>query len=84
MDDENIPTNKSMRTSPQLTFTNAFRNNNVVLNPQNVIYDEADNKTRNFIMNGGKQLSFMTVCSDILDNSAYLNLDFLREDSHPS
>jgi len=26
----------------------------------------------------------MTVCSDILDNSAYLNLDFLREDSHPS
>jgi hypothetical protein len=54
MDDENIPTNKSMRTSPQLTFTNAFRNNNVVLNPQNVIYDEADNKTRNFIMNGGK------------------------------
>ena len=23
MDDENIPTNKSMRTSPQLTFTNA-------------------------------------------------------------
>jgi len=37
-----------------LTFTNAFRNNNVVLNPQNVIYDEADNKTRNFIMNGGK------------------------------
>lgn len=35
-------------------------------------------------MNGGKQLSFMTVCSDILDNSAYLNIDFLREDSHPS
>lgn len=35
-------------------------------------------------MNGGKQLSFMTVCSDILEHSALLNLDFLREDSHPS
>jgi hypothetical protein len=35
-------------------------------------------------MNGGKQLTFMTVCSDIFDHSAYLDLDFLREDSHPS
>lgn len=35
-------------------------------------------------MNGGKQLSFMTVCSDIMDNSADLDLVNLREDSQES
>lgn len=33
------------------------------------------------IMNGGKQLSFMTVCSDIMDASADLDIKNLRDDS---
>lgn len=32
-------------------------------------------------MNGGKQLSFITDCSDILDCSAEVILDNLKEDS---
>ena len=35
-------------------------------------------------MNGGKQLSFMTVCSDIMDTSAEMDLKNLREDSQES
>lgn len=40
-------------------------------------------KSRN-IMNGGKQLSFMTVCSDVMDHSAELDLNNLHEDSNAS
>ena len=36
------------------------------------------------ILNGGKQLSLMSVCSDIMDHSADLDLDFLKEDSNDS
>lgn len=32
-------------------------------------------------MNGGKQLSFITVCSDVMDHDADLIQDNLREDS---
>ena len=35
-------------------------------------------------MNGGKQLTLMTVCSDVMDNSAELILNYLREDSQAS
>ena len=35
-------------------------------------------------MNGGKQLTLMTVCSDVMDDSADLILDHLREDSQAS
>ena len=40
-------------------------------------------KSRN-IMNGGKQLSFMTVCSDVMDHSAGLDLHSLCDDSNAS
>jgi len=32
-------------------------------------------------MNGGKQLTLMTDCSDVVDYSAEVNLDDLEEDS---
>lgn len=35
-------------------------------------------------MNGGKQLTLMTIRSDVLDCSADLDLDGLREDSNDS
>jgi hypothetical protein len=35
-------------------------------------------------MNGGKQLTLMTIRSDVLDCSADLDLDGLREDSDDS
>lgn len=35
-------------------------------------------------MNGGKQLTLMTVCSDVMDNSADLILDYLKENSQAS
>lgn len=35
-------------------------------------------------MNGGKQLSFITVCSDVMDHDANLVLDHIREDSQAS
>lgn len=35
-------------------------------------------------MNGGKQLSFMTICSDVHDDSADLDLEYLEEDSQKS
>jgi len=35
-------------------------------------------------MNGGKQLSLMTVCSDIIDNDADLVLDFMEGNSNDS
>jgi hypothetical protein len=41
---------------------------------------EDDPRSRN-ILNGGKQLSLMTVCSDVLDNSADLRFDYFQEDS---
>ena len=44
---------------------------------------EDDPRSRN-ILNGGKQLSLMTVCSDVLDNSADLRFDYFQEDSQVS
>ena len=41
-------------------------------------------RSRNNIMNNGKQLTLMTVCSDVLDNSADLILDYLEENSKNS
>lgn len=35
-------------------------------------------------MNGGRQLTLMTVCSDVMDNSADLILDYLKENSQAS
>ena len=35
-------------------------------------------------MNGGKQLSFMTICSDVHDDSADLDLEYLEKDSQQS
>lgn len=35
-----------------------------------------DPRSRNNILNGGRQLSLMTVCSDVLDNSADLKFDY--------
>lgn len=35
-------------------------------------------------MNGAKQLSFITVCSDIMDHEAQLVIDNIREDSQAS
>ena len=35
-------------------------------------------------MNGGKQLSFITDCSDIIDYSAEVILDHIQEDSQAS
>lgn len=35
-------------------------------------------------MNGAKQLSFMTVCSDVDDEPAQLNLQYIQEDSKGS
>lgn len=45
--------------------------------------EEMDDRGRN-IMNGGRRLSFMTVNSDIMDNSADLMFDQFQEDSHGS
>ena len=45
--------------------------------------EQPPEKTRN-ILNGGKQLSLMTVCSDVMDHSADLNFDNLEEDSNTS
>ena len=44
---------------------------------------EDDPRSRN-ILNGGKQLSLMTICSDVLDNSADLRFDYFQEDSQVS
>lgn len=41
-------------------------------------------RSRNNIMNGGRQLTLMTVCSDVMDNSADLILDYLKENSQAS
>jgi hypothetical protein len=46
--------------------------------------DENDQGRSRNIMNGGKQLTLMTVRSDVLDCSADLDLDGLREDSNDS
>ena len=43
-----------------------------------------DSKSRNNILNDGRQLSLITVCSDILDTSAELIQDNLRENSQDS
>ena len=43
-----------------------------------------NSRTRNHIMNGGRQLSLMTVNSDILENSAELLFDKFIEDSQGS
>lgn len=42
-----------------------------------------EEKTRN-ILNDGKQLSLITVCSDVLDHSADLKFDMFKEDSNAS
>ena len=42
-----------------------------------------DQKSRN-ILNGGKQLSLMTVQTDVMDNSADLLFDYFQEDSEAS
>jgi hypothetical protein len=48
-------------------------------------YDmKEQDRSRNNIMNGGKQLTLMTVCSDVMDHSAELVLDYLRENSQNS
>ena len=36
------------------------------------------------IMNGGRQLSYMTVCKDVMDHEAVLLLNQLEEQSHES
>jgi hypothetical protein len=36
------------------------------------------------IMNDGKQLTLMTVCSDVMDNSADLVLDYIEDNSENS
>ena len=41
-------------------------------------------RSRNNIMNGGRQLTLMTVCSDVMDNSADLILDYIKENSQAS
>lgn len=43
-----------------------------------------ESKSRNNILNDGRQLSLITVCSDILDTSAELIQDNLRENSQDS
>ena len=35
-------------------------------------------------MNGAKQLSFITICTDIMDHEAQLLLENIREDSQAS
>lgn len=49
----------------------------------NVVPDVEKGNSRN-IMNGAKQLSFITLCSDIMDHDAELMLDNIREDSQAS
>ena len=49
----------------------------------NNIEEQEEQGTRN-ILNGGKQLSFITVCSDIMDHDAELILNYIREDSQAS
>ena len=41
-------------------------------------------RSRNMIMNDGKQLTLMTICSDVMDNSADLVLDFIEDNSENS
>jgi hypothetical protein len=45
--------------------------------------DNNQGRSRN-IMNGGKQLTLMTIRSDVLDCSADLDLDGIRDDSDDS
>ena len=49
----------------------------------NMVPDVEKGNSRN-IMNGAKQLSFITLCSDIMDHDAELMLDNIREDSQAS
>ena len=44
---------------------------------------EEDPKSRN-ILNGGKQLSLITVQSDVMDNEADLKFDYYKEESQSS
>lgn len=46
--------------------------------------NEEDIRSRNKIMNGGKQLSLMTVNSSVMSNSADLLFDYFKQESKPT
>lgn len=52
--------------------------------PEYNFVPQDESKSRNNILNDGRQLSLITVCSDILDTSAELIQDNIRENSQDS